>query len=132
MSGTSLTPEALDGAIMLAKERGFEVVTADERTLLLDLDTLEARAQYGRVFPILTEHFGVDSVEEWASKSGNRHVRIRLSLPQSPAVRYGLQAALGSDGVREALILVQHRNGCEEPSILFKPVPASEAAELFA
>lgn len=121
MSGESLTPEGLDAAIALAQGQGFDVVRADDRTLLLDIDTPEALTQYERVLPVIAEHYGVSTVEHWKSKSGRDHFRLTLALPQEPLMRYAMQSALGSDGVREALILCQYRNGCEEPSILFRP-----------
>lgn len=121
MSGLSLTQEALDGAIALARQRGFEIVRADDKTLLLDLDTPQACATYERVLPIITEHFGVASIDSWKSKSGKDHYRLALTNSHEPLMRYALQAVLGSDAVREALILCQFRNGCDEPSILFRP-----------
>lgn len=129
MSGGSLTPDALAAAIELAKEDGFEVVQSNDRTLLLDLDSAWAREQFDRVLPIVNEHIGVDHVEEWSSKSGNTHVKVVLIQSLPIDMRVLLQAALGSDGVREALALVQHRNGCEEPSVLFKPTLGTGARE---
>lgn len=121
MSGHSLTQEALNGAIMLAREQGFEVVIADSRTILLDIDTAAALNQYDRVMPVVREHFPIRSVVEWLSKSGGLHARIVLADELAAPARYALQAMLSSDGIRETLILIQHLNGCDEPSVLFKP-----------
>lgn len=121
MSGGSASPEALAAVIMAAKADDFTVVTADAHTLLLDLDTPEALKQFKRVLPIVQEHFGAGTPEKWKSKSGNTHVRIPLDDETPYAVRYMLQAALGSDGVREALHMVQIYAGCVEPCVLFKP-----------
>lgn len=121
MSGGSLTATALDDAIAEAKAEGFDVVRSDDRTLLLDLDTPESLAQYKRVLPLLLEHFNVDALTKWKSKSGNTHVSIKLTDTYPPMVRFALQAALGSDAVRELLIVLQHLNGCNEPSLLFRP-----------
>lgn len=121
MSGGSTRPEALADALREARAAGFDVVEANEDTLLLDLDTPAALAQFKRVLPIVQEHFGAGVPERWKSKSGNTHVRIPLADPLVHTARYLLQAALGSDGVREALHLVQRVNGCAEPCVLFRP-----------
>lgn len=115
------TQAALDNAIAQAEVDGFEVVTAAPDVLLLDLDSPAAEAQFARVLPVVTEKFRVIEQTWWPSKSGNRHVRLRLAEDHAPAVRYALELALGSDGVRGALEIVQMYAGCEEPSILFKP-----------
>lgn len=113
--------EAFAAKIEEAKAQGFEVVQSDDVTLLLDLDSAHAVAQFDRVLPVVTEHFRVIKQESWPSKSGNLHVKLTLAEPQPPGVRYALEAALGSDGVRTALTFVQLFAGCNEPSILFKP-----------
>jgi hypothetical protein len=71
--------------------------------------------------------YGAAEVERWASKSGNTHIRIALAYPQPWAVRYALQAALGSDGVKEVLALMQMQNGCDEATMLFRPKLAKAA-----
>lgn len=131
MSGSSLTQPELDDAIADAEARGFEVVRANDRTLLLDLDDEEAVATYRRVLPLLQERFEAVATD-WKSKSGNTHVKIALGAPLPWAVRYALEAALGSDGVRQVLAVLQMQNGCDEASVLFKPTAESArlAAEL--
>lgn len=121
MSGGSLCPTTLALAINEARQEGFVVEQSNDTTLLLDLDSEHAEAQFLRVLPIVDEHYGVKSVDRWASKSGNKHVKIVLHEPHDPGIRFALQACLGSDGVREVLTLVQMRNGCVEPSVLFRP-----------
>lgn len=112
--------ECFEAAIAEAKKT-FDVVQGDERTLLLDLDTPEAKTQYERVFPIVQEKFDVVSTSSWLSKSGNTHIAVTLAEPLSVTWRIALQAALGSDGVREVLGLKRYANGVIEPSMLFKP-----------
>lgn len=46
---------------------------------------------------------------------------IRLHDPQPVHVRIAMQAALGSDGVKEALALLRLDNGCKEPCLLYRP-----------
>lgn len=127
MSGADdLMPLALEATIAQAVADGLEVVRADDKTLLLDLDSDAAFEQYLRVPPTIEQYFGVAETEVWYSKSGNRHVRVTLTNSYEPYMRYALQAALGSDGVKEALTIVRERNGCEAASILFKPAAEPE------
>lgn len=128
VSGAGLTQAALDAAIAQAEAEGFEVVRATDSCLLLDLDTPEALAQYARVLPILMENCLGYEAERWQSKSGNTHVRVTLNGQHPWAVRYALQAALGSDGVREVLAVLRMMNGCDEASNLFRPKKIAEAA----
>lgn len=121
MSGNSLTSEALEAAVLEAESQGFAVVRSNDTTLLLDLDSPFAIRQFRRVLPIVQEHFGAGAAQMWLSKSGNTHVLVPLREGLDPLLRFALQAALGSDGVRETLNFTQLLNGCNEPSILFKP-----------
>lgn len=123
MSGASdLTPESVAATIAEAEKNGFMVMHGDDTTLLLDLDTKAASEQCARVLPTVLQYFNVIDTQEWKSKSGNRHVKLTLGTPQPAYVRYALQAALGSDGVKEVLTLLREKSGCEEfSSLLFKP-----------
>jgi hypothetical protein len=118
----SLTPEGFEREMARAKEAGFEVIQSSRVHLLLDLDTQEAREQFDRVYGSLVTNFFVTGREEWKSKSGNTHMRITLAEPiDDAATRYAIQAALGSDGVKELLSIVRLLNGVTEPSRLFRP-----------
>lgn len=121
MSAGGITPEELAQTIKDKTAEGFEVVQSDSRTLLLDLDTIDAYAQYERVKTTVFEFWEPKKIEEWRSKSGNRHVRITLGSELPPEIRCALQAAMGSDGIREVLGLVGLSCCCEEPFLLFKP-----------
>ena len=120
MSEGSLCQEKYDADLAAAAEK-FDVIKGTSTTLLIDLDTPEAKAQYERVLPKVVENFAVVSTQSWLSKSGNTHVLITLAEPLSPPWRLALQAALGSDGIREVLGLKRYENGIPEPSALFKP-----------
>lgn len=125
MSGASLNQIELDAAIADYIAMGFEVVRAGETCLLLDIDSEYALAQFERVFPVVQEHFGAFEEERWKSKSGNTHIRIGLPMVQPWAVRYALEAMLGSDGTRGVLGLLQMKNGCDEASMLARPKVAA-------
>ncbi len=118
---SSLSPEALQGAVADAKASGFDVIVSTPSTLLLDLDSPEALAQYNRVLPVVKEHFGPLTEEVWRSKSGNTHVRLTLTFSLDAPWRAALSAALGSDGKREALNLVTQLIYGVYPAVLFKP-----------
>lgn len=120
MSGGSLSPERFAEDISEAAQK-FEVIQSDGSTLLLDLDTPEALAQFERVLPKVKDVFGITKAAKWSSKSGNTHALVALSEPLPVLMRLALQAALGSDGVREVLALKRWENGCHEPSVLFRP-----------
>lgn len=123
MSDGSLTPERFEIERSEASQK-FDVVQSTENTLLLDLDTKAARDQFNRVFPKVREHYSVSCLRTWRSKSGNTHREVVLRVDLPFTYRVALQAALGSDGVKEALSLQRYRNGCVEPSMLFRPKDA--------
>ncbi|HET9285660.1 MAG TPA: hypothetical protein VFR24_27220 [Candidatus Angelobacter sp.] len=129
MSGDNLSPEGLTALIEERKSK-FDIIRSDPITLLLDLDTEAALAQYERVLPIVKAEFSINYIEKWKSKSGNTHIAITLSDPFPFEERLALQAALGSDGVREALSLKCLLNKCTEPSILFRPFGAEITKEI--
>lgn len=122
MSGASLNQIELDAVIASYTAMGFEVVRASETCLLLDIDSDFALAQYDRVMPLVAEHFGAWEAGRWPSKSGNTHIRVELAMAQPWAVRYALEAMLGSDGMRGTLGILQMMNGCDEASMLVKPL----------
>lgn len=132
MSGADdLTPTSVGVCIAQAELDGFTVVKGNSTTLLLDLDTDAACEQFSRVLPTVLQYFDVIGREEWKSKSGNRHVKLTLGTELAPYARYALQAALGSDGVKEALTCIRYQYGCEDDScLLFKPKPTPTPKKL--
>lgn len=129
MSGASLNQPELEAAIAGWIAMGFEVIRASDTVLLLDIDNEYAQAQYDRVFPCVQEHFAPVNVERWTSKSGNTHIRITLPTPQPWEIRYALEAMLGSDGMRGTLGILQMLNGCDEASMLVRPIKQPEAVD---
>jgi hypothetical protein len=115
-----------DESIKKAIADGFEVIYSDAFHLLLDLDTAESVMAYERGLVALNKTFPEFQAEEesrWNSKSGNLHVVVVIKEPIEPWVILLLQAALGSDGVREMISLKQLWEGTpvEKVSVLFKP-----------
>ncbi len=54
------------------------------------------------------------------SKSGNTHIHLGLNKELDQGLRIALQAALGSDPVREALAVCRKREGSDTPCVLFE------------
>lgn len=123
MSDGSLTKEAFDRRCVIAEEEGFTVIRSARNVLLLDLDTPSAASQFLRVFDAFTRHYVTEGYTAWRSKSGTGwHVRVVLAKNiVSFRDRVALQAALGSDGVREFLSLEASLLGTLERSVLFQP-----------
>lgn len=99
----------------------FDVIVGNSRSLLLDLDSDHAYAQFCRVLPTVIKFWQVDKVYEWRSKNNNRHVHVILGESVPFSIRVCLQSALGSDGRRDVLAMVRNRNGVLEPFALFRP-----------
>lgn len=120
-SGSGLNAEDFNAALVDAQLRGFIVHQGNSNTLLLDIDSPSAQEQFDRVFPAFERNVTYQKVERWNSKSGNSHYKITLEEDFTALERVAMQAALGSDGVKELLAIFRIQNGIEEPSILFQP-----------
>ena len=111
----------IEQKIVEAQLDGFEPIRSNSTRLLLDLDDNESLETYERVLPRLQEIFDIEETDRWLSKSG-KHTHIILQCqPLSFDTRVIIQTALGSDPVRECLASLMHKDGFEEPSVLFKP-----------
>lgn len=120
-------------ALKQAADRNCTIEHADDKTLQLDLDSEAAYEVYLKQVVRLRELelLPVDvTLDEFASvrrsRSGNRHVIIKLFRPLPAEERIMLQALLGSDPVREALSLARVRAGNLFPILLFVPKPVEE------
>jgi len=122
MSGGT-NQDQLDDAVMTAIQKGMAIVEPRDNWLLLDLDDDSALAIYELRYRDLVENFGAHEVERWRSKSGvGTHVIVELAVGlRSEEERIALQASCGSDGLRELLAIACLYDGCERPSVLFKP-----------
>jgi hypothetical protein len=118
--------ESFEEGEKAALARGDTIVTAAADELLVDLDNAVQREQFDRVWPVVVREFGAEILTRWPSKSGgiHEHVQITLSLAGDDFTvpeRIALQAALGSDPVRDVLTLQRFRLGIAEPIRLFRP-----------
>lgn len=121
----SLTPRKFREEAARATDDGFEIIVSDGTLLLLDLDDDAALSEYERRRDILLRSIPeviIGETSRWCSKSGKGwHVIVALNGKVGPARRIALQAALGSDWLRESLSIARLLNGIDEPSRLFKP-----------
>ena len=96
----------------------------------MDLDDEQALKTYEKVLPIVTELFELKELDRWKSKSGvGIHVVLQCK-PLSFVKRVAIQAALGSDPIRECLAISMEIDGLIEPSVLFKPPEDSLLKEI--
>jgi hypothetical protein len=129
---SGLDPKTYEKERRAAEANGFEVIFANPHLLLLDLDTEEDFARFVKVYKRAKTLFGLENLQWWPSKSGppHRHVSITIAFALSVEERIALQAALGSDPLREILNLKRLRVGVEEPSRLFCPKGTKPIKEL--
>ena len=108
-----------------ASRCGCSIDYSDDYTLQLDLDGPESYQVYLRQLDLLRELdlLRIVTIDERASRSGNRHVIIKLLDPQPVERRILFQAMLGSDRKREMLAYKGMLEGQENPVLLFRPVP---------
>lgn len=120
------TAEGQQQVFAEATATGYEIVRATPSTLLLDLDTVRDRKQFDQGLALCKEiwpDWGW-ATEEWASRSGNTHVKVTLNRRLGIDLRLALEMALGSDRTRGIYGLAKRINGtCQEQdiSVLFKP-----------
>lgn len=124
MSSEGFTQDEHDACIAEAKATGKTIIRGNFRQLLLDLDIPYSWAQFLRVKTVVFRYFEPVKIEHWDSQGGNKHVLITLAKPLGFLERTLIQAALGSDGVKEFLTLLRHENGIVEPALLFRPANA--------
>lgn len=111
----------IEEVIKRGEAAGCEVIRANDFLLLLDIDSAKDYETFTYHIALLRNWLEVEEVDEWKSRSGNCHIRIRLKNPLPMITRYGLQAALGSDGKRELLNYRDLAEGILEPCVLYKP-----------
>jgi len=114
----------VERGIQKGLEQGCCVLRGDPHHLLLDFDSAAMYKRFRQMYADFDRFFPVDSMSEWPSSSGgeHRHVLLRLKKPiKSAALRSALQAALGSDPMREMFSAICILDGGQEPSLLYVP-----------
>lgn len=96
------------------------VELADDYHLQLDFDEPEVPKAFWKQLAILKHFVPMEKMCTTESKSGNKHVIIKLVDPIDAYTRVGLQAALGSDPVREMLNFRGLVAGEKDPILLIE------------
>lgn len=125
------TPPAMTDQAMResAASQNLDVLESNDMTLQLDIDSDASWERFKAAWSLLkslgrtTSRANVveQTYELLTSKSGNRHVLVRLKEPLPVMERILLQAALGSDPDRELLCWAGARAGKQAPVVLFRP-----------
>lgn len=126
MSEGSLDPTQ-DIAKALAK--GMKLVESAPCSIILDLDSKAAMAQYNVMLPRIQRDLVIVERERWESKTKDKnhwHVVLETDIMLTPVTRLLLQTILGSDPMKEFLSLVRYRAGYGVFSILFRPPLVNE------
>lgn len=109
-------------AIAMALYMGMEVIEADDKMLLLDLDDETRVAEFKRCLAIVDPRGKLKIADCWHSKSGKGiHVQIELPTPKPIEDRLRLQSLLASDPVREALHWLSFEESDAVRVLAFKP-----------
>lgn len=119
----------LSDAKAYAQNYGCEVIQADEKTLLIDLDSYEDKVRFDEMRSFIEKWFSFEAVEVWPSKSDGDHVHVKVTLGEKFSIleRLLLEACLGNDLKRSFYCFLRaHRKMKEdEISLLFKPLHKS-------
>lgn len=128
MKDSSFQPMTMDEIVADALEKGCTVRAAKDNELMLDIDSDADYERYQWFFNIKLQSsqstYTVTEIEEWKSKSGNRHVVITLQNELPTSERIALQAMAGSDMGREFAALQCLKAGSQHPVLLFVPAVA--------
>lgn len=103
-------------------EGKYEVMIAEDNMLQIDCDTIEDVKFCMKRLMILTKVIKVDGYKITKSKSGNRHVIIKLDKSYNIYERIAMQACLGSDRMREILSLANYMKDHKNPIVLIESV----------
>ncbi len=108
--------------IEIAASKGLKCVFPEEDELQLDYDNPDSdMGAYDKVLTCLGNHDWV--VKGWlktTSAGGNAHYYVKLDKPMQVLQRMIVQAAMGSDPIREVLSMVRHSHKSPQPLALFE------------
>jgi hypothetical protein len=108
-----------------AADHNLEVVLPEPYDLLIDIDNEADMARFDRGMDFIIKHFNGQVIKSTPSRSGlpKRHIIVRLDRPVTDAERIALQAALGSDPVREILGIVRVQHKDPHPTLFLENRP---------
>lgn len=112
------------------RRKGYVIVVPRDNQLQIDIDTREQLSVYHKQIAVFARGIPISQVM-FPSKGGGEgyHITITLAFDVSPLERIALQAALGSDPMRELLSLMRFKNGDDHPT-LFVENPDNFGVEL--
>ncbi len=109
---------------------GKAVVIPSDRQLQLDIDSEAHYAAFLLSAEVVLRNWpdcdGIE-IEDHPSSSGlpRRHITLTLPFPVTPWQRIALQAAFGSDPIREILSATRLMNGDEHPTLFVESQTAA-------
>ena len=105
-----------------AANDNLDVVLPEPYDLFLDIDNEADMKRFARGMDIVIKHFNGQVIKSTPSRSGlpKRHIIVRLDRPVTNAERIALQAALGSDPVREILGIVRVQHNDPHPTLFLE------------
>lgn len=100
--------EARENYLSRVKDQGLVVVTPQDNQLQIDIDNQQQYEAFLYAMKVVTSNWDdsyLIDIEDHPSKSGlpSRHITVTLPFKVDPWQRIALQAALGSDPIRELL-----------------------------
>lgn len=107
----------------IAESYDCDLLIPDDKTLYLDLDTIDSYRVFEKNINILGKCMEIEDVYWYNSKSGKgKHVIICLKWELNLIRRLAIQTMLGSDPTKEALSYMREYTEADEiPVALFKP-----------
>ncbi len=110
-----------ENAVDKAARLGMKLVLPEPNELFVDLDNHEAIKDFKVRWEEFLKVYPLSSVTYTTSKGGNLHAYITMLEPvESMTHRIALQAALGSDPLREMIAVKHLLEGYEYPSCFFE------------
>ena len=121
--------EAREAYIMRVELAGKTVVLPANNQLQIDIDSDEHYAAFVRSAEVVLRNWSDAceiEIEDHPSSSGLpcRHITLTLPFAVNPWQRIALQAALGSDPVRELLSATRMLRGDIHPTLFVEPAPS--------
>lgn len=115
-----------------AADDNLEVVLPEPYDLFIDIDDEDAYKRFDKAMDCIINHFNGQVIKNTPSRSGlpKRHIVVRLDRHVTDAERIALQAALGSDPVREILGIVRVQHKDPHPTLFLENKIATEESEI--
>lgn len=105
-----------------AADDNLDVVLPEPYDLFIDIDGEEDMKRFDRGMDVMIQQFNAQVIKSTPSRSGlpKRHLIVRLNRQVTNAERIALQAALGSDPVREILGIVRVQHNDPHPTLFLE------------